>query len=366
MGTCADQHFFEGAEKLLEVWFSNSSSCSEDGNSETESFDDKPLTLRNIPRSELERLVEIAHCQIVSAVRGRSMDAYVLSESSLFVSDNRVVMKTCGSTSLLAAIEPLMELAKRYCGLDVVSNVYYSRKNFLRPDLQPEHHKTFEEEVTNLEQLFDEDGAGYCLGRLNQDRWYLYTLNKNADETMPGGFAFSDQTLEVLMSDLDPDVMSIFTNEISCDAKQARKLAEMDKLFPPDTIIDDKLFEPCGYSMNGVIGKTDQYITIHITPESDFSYASFETNMLINSNNATTTNGGYISYYDLITRIIQCFKPGSFLITMFANQASVEGRKWQKDIWDREVVGYNRRDLQFLALPDGVCVLYGQYGKKKL
>jgi len=290
------------------------------------------------------------------------MDAYVLSESSLFVSDYRVVMKTCGSTSLLEAIEPLMELAKRYCDFSVVSNVYYSRKNFLRPELQPENHKTFEDEVTNLEQVFDEDGAGYCLGRMNQDRWYLYTLNKNANDTMPGGFAFPDQTLEVLMSDLDQDVMSIFTQEMSCDAKQARKLAELDKLFPPDTIIDDKLFEPCGYSMNGVIGKTDQYITIHITPEADFSYSSFETNMAVGAGGT----GGYNNYYDLIMRVIQCFKPGRFLITMFANQASVEGRKGQKEVWDRDITGYNRRDLQFLALPNGFSVLYGQYRKEKI
>jgi len=321
--------------------------------------------LRNIPRSELERLVEVAQCQIVSAVHGRAMDAYVLSESSLFIADHRFVMKTCGSTSLLAAVEPLMELAKRYAGYDVVANVYYSRKNFLRPELQPDLHKTFEDEVTTLEQLFDEDGAGYCLGRLNQDRWYLYTLNKNSDDAMPGGSAFPDQTLEVLMSDLDPDVMSIFTQAISCDAKQARKLSEMDKLFPPGTIIDDKLFEPCGYSMNGVIGNTDQYITIHITPEAEFSYASFETNMSIGCGNANSI-GGYTSYFDLITRVIQCFKPGQFLITMFANKASADGRKGQKDVWDHEIGGYNRRDLQFLALPDGFCVLYGQYGKKKI
>lgn len=359
MGTCADQHFFEGAEKLLEVWFTRSSSCIENGNEDKEN---KPFTLRNIPRSELERLVEVAQCQIVSAVNGRAMDAYVLSESSLFIADYRFVMKTCGSTSLLAAVEPLLELAKRYCGIDVVANVYFSRKNFLRPELQPDQHKTFDDEVTTLENLFEEDGAGYCLGRLNQDRWYLYTLNKNTDGMMPGGSAFPDQTLEVLMSDLDPDVMSIFTQAVSCDGKQARKLAEMDKLFPPDTIIDDKLFEPCGYSMNGVIGDTDQYITIHITPEAEFSYCSYETNMAIGPDNADTI--GFNTYFDLITRIVRCFKPGRFLITMFANKASIDGRQGQKEVWDREIAGYSRRDLQFLALPDGFCVLYGQYGKK--
>ena len=38
--------------------------------------------------------------------------------------------------------------------------------------------------------------------------------------------------------------------------------------------IDDYVFEPCGYSMNGVEGGT--FSTVHITPEQGFSYASFE------------------------------------------------------------------------------------------
>ena len=38
--------------------------------------------------------------------------------------------------------------------------------------------------------------------------------------------------------------------------------------------IDDYIFEPCGYSMNGLEGGA--FSTIHITPEDGFSYASLE------------------------------------------------------------------------------------------
>ena len=38
--------------------------------------------------------------------------------------------------------------------------------------------------------------------------------------------------------------------------------------------IDDYIFEPCGYSMNGLEGEA--FSTIHITPEDGFSYASLE------------------------------------------------------------------------------------------
>ena len=38
--------------------------------------------------------------------------------------------------------------------------------------------------------------------------------------------------------------------------------------------IDDFVFEPCGYSMNGCDG--EGFSTIHVTPEEGFSYASLE------------------------------------------------------------------------------------------
>jgi len=93
--------------------------------------------------------------------------------------------------------------------------------------------------------------------------------------------------------------------------------------------IDDFLFDPCGYSMNGINDKVTslfppilfiflfdlfilqgEYMTIHITPENKFSYVSFETNVALSN------------YRKLINQVINTFKPGKFIVTIFANKVS--------------------------------------------
>ncbi|XP_075237019.1 S-adenosylmethionine decarboxylase isoform X2 [Lycorma delicatula] len=295
-----NSQYFEGVEKLLEIWFTRS-----DGNV-------KQCDLRKIPRQKWDNLLKIVHCEIISFVSNDKIDAYLLSESSMFISKRRFILKTCGNTTPLQCLEPLLLLVKQYAGFNEVEDVFYSHKNFKRPDLQKNPYRSFEQEVTFLDNFF-EDGIAYCMGGATKDSWYLYTINPATKNNknhcrLLNNPVDPDQTLEVLMTDLDPKIMQIFTRVESSSAAEATQNSGIAKIIP-NMVIDDYLFEPCGYSMNG-ISKNGYYMTIHITPEPEFSYVSFETNI------------PQASYKDIISRVIDTFRPGNVVLTVFTNKTS--------------------------------------------
>ncbi|XP_052809714.1 S-adenosylmethionine decarboxylase proenzyme 1-like [Mya arenaria] len=312
MAASSESTFFEGTEKLLEVWFSSTKES------------EKP-DLRTVEMSEWKKLMKLVNCEIISQAVTEDMDAYVLSESSMFVTERRFILKTCGTTTLLNAIEPLLKLVKEKCGFDSVADIFYSRKNFMQPDLQHHIHRSFENEVVHLDSMF-KNGAAYSLGRINKDCWYLYTL----DEV---GVSQPDQTVELLMWDLCPKKMKIFTKEVSKDGKEATHRSGIDKIIP-GAKIDDFLFDPCGYSMNGLMPE-GKYITIHVTPEPNCSYVSFESNV------------PQESYNELVMKVLETFNPGKVLMTIFANKESIASQS-HKDLDAVLDEGqYSRVDHQF-------------------
>lgn len=323
-------HFFEGAEKLLEIWFTNSSN---DPNKYTATND-----LRNIPRDLIEDVLNLVNCKVLQYAQSATTDTYVLSESSMFIFRTHFVLKTCGETTLLHAVQPMIELAREYCQFDAIDQVFYSRRKFLRPELQKAPHTSFEHEVAYLDSIF-EGGSAYVLGRTNVDCWYLYTLDKSCVRTK------TDQTLEIIMTELDPEKMKIFYQEYTSSATEATKKAGIDKIFPNAKIFD-YLFDPCGYSMNGLL-PDGHYFTIHITPEPDFSYVSFETNV------------PYGQYNELVRKIVAMFNPGKFTTTIFGGSASTSLDSHRKCF---HFSGFDRTDHQIVCLVD-YDLIYSYYKK---
>ncbi|XP_055539392.1 S-adenosylmethionine decarboxylase proenzyme isoform X1 [Wyeomyia smithii] len=382
-----DMHFFEGVEKLLEIWFESNSS-------------DKNADLRKIPRSMWDALLKTVRCEIISFTRNEQIDAYVLSESSMFVSKRRWILKTCGTTTPLQCLEPLLRLASEIAGYTEIEDLFYSRKNFKRPELQVSPHRGFDEEVAFLDSFF-EDGRAYSLGAINRDCWYLYTLSRGGGGSANKQFLNNmknnnnnnnmnhcksnminntiqatnvaltpladldlleslqlpdpDQTIEILMTHLDPNVMAIFTKDMCNTAMEATQKSGIHKLIP-GMVIDDYLFDPCGYSMNGVsksCGKKYKqgcYMTIHITPEPDFSYVSFESNVASSS------------YGDLIARVIDTFQPGKFVVTVFANKTSPAANAFRELEHLGTIDQWKRRDIQFSRFAS-YDLTYAQYCK---
>jgi S-adenosylmethionine decarboxylase len=118
---------FEGPEKKLEILAA------------------APMpSLRSMGEESWRRVVELARARIISAVSNDACEAYLLSESSLFVWDERMLMITCGRTTL---IESAMEILDRIPG-NRLTSVIYERKNENFPELQ---QTTFEHDVARLQ-----------------------------------------------------------------------------------------------------------------------------------------------------------------------------------------------------------------------
>lgn len=287
---------FEGPEKRLEIDFKFNPI--------------RPNGLRAICKDQWQEMLNFSSCTIISQKHNEFFDAYVLSESSLFVFPFKIMIKTCGTTTLLKIIPKLLEYAD-LCDL-TVEYVMYSRKNFLFPEKQVFPHVDWRVELDCLDQHFD--GTGYILGPVTKDHWYLYV----ADYSEPCNAASKEVTLEIMMHKLNPSsAMEFYRKEGSGERD---KFPGVEQLIPgQDT--DEFNFTPCGYSMNGLAGNV--YSTIHVTPEPHCSYASFETNI------------SHVSYKKLILNVFELFKPGTVTLTLFK-----ENTDSHHDAFDLELPGY--------------------------
>jgi len=291
---------FEGPEKILEVDFVVRNAAT-------------GASLRRVSRAQWDEILALARCEILSKLSNEWMDAYVLSESSLFVFGMKVFVKTCGTTTLLCCLPLLLERAKEV-GLEL-QWIGYTRKNFTFPEDQRFPHNSFGQEIAYTNQCSgprDEPlvGGAYILGDLLADHWYVFVADYCADENQS-----SERNINIMMYGLDEKVAKQFYRQPELtreedEKRAAYEAAEIDSLCGPDALIDDRMFEPCGYSLNAIRGST--FYTLHVTPQSECSYASFETNL-------EETN-----YTALVEKVLKVYRPKRFIITVFADESALE------------------------------------------
>lgn len=314
---CPEFPGFEGPEKKVEVEFYTPPH-------------DHPEGLREISQDRLQAMLDNASCTILNKTGNDYFDSYVLSESSLFVYPNKAIIKTCGTTTLLKCIPVLLEFGKSL-GMEV-EFIYFSRKNLLFPHQQEFPHQSFEEELDYLQKHFS-GGEGYVMGPLNRDRWHLY-LADYAPEDRELEHVPADQTLEICMHDLDPEAMRPYFKASHDDDTLSVATVSGIRNLLPGSVIDEFMFEPCGYSMNGLLGP--HYWTIHITPEDHCSYVSFETNVPSSQTN----------YDALIQRVTRLFRPGRFTLSLFADNHALSGSK-TLSAFDTDVAGFKLSNRTF-------------------
>lgn len=282
---------FEGFEKRLEISFSNPPVFS----------DPSGLGLRALTRAQLDSILEPAACTIVSQHSNSDFDSYVLSESSLLVYPLKIILKTCGTTKLLLSIEPILELAGSL--RLTVSGVLYSRGTFNFPNAQLSPHRNFSEEVSFLNGYFGHLlPHAYVLGdpTVENSHWHVYSASVDDDEADDLTAGNEMITLEMCMTGLNRDKAAMFYKMDGRTAMEMTKLSEIDGIIPSQVICDFD-FEPCGYSMNGIDGGA--YSTVHVTPEDEFSYASYE---------VMGFDPGTIRFQSLVKRVLGCFEPKKF------------------------------------------------------
>ncbi|CAK7203852.1 spermidine resistance protein [Sporothrix eucalyptigena] len=490
---------FEGPEKLLEVWFAPSPralapSVKENG-------------LKSVPADVWVEMLDLVNCKILSVIHSETVDAYLLSESSMFVFPHKIILKTCGTTTLLLGLHRMLRIAATVAGFpfhNAVSTsdiraaatpyrVFYSRKNFLFPDRQQGPHRSWKQEVKYLDDMF-ENGSAYMVGKMNGDHWYLYITSPTSNLTPPQtpvdedskdgkptgavpdaatafrstkiptgiltaptssaasdaagecacGEDMNDETLEILMTDLDPENAKQFYLSNASAVAHDRILSQTDSalrkaaaatqnsksghghekmsdstysvldddlfdvddlhdgttktkgaasggsltplsehvdaldlealtteghalgtvvsdscglsdVYPqsvyPDARIDAYMFSPCGFSANGVIPappeqepsevvekaetssvstsdsapavQGNHYFTVHVTPEPNCSFASFETNVPGGQKGRQTA--------DIVKHVVDIFRPGRFSVTLFETKGGKKTGAMSKD-----------------------------------
>ena len=269
---------FEGPEKKLEIVLA------------------APMRdLRAVEGARWRQVIAVSGADVISQIGNRSVDAYLLSESSLFVWSDRLLLITCGETTPLSALPAVLD----FIPADHIGRVFYARKNFIFPQRQ---ESDFEVEVAAIVPYFT--GKSFRLGPANGDHRHLF-YSTHTDAAFKKSLTF-----ELLMCDLPEAVLDGF--RITTASRQFAGL----RALCGGMKTDHHFFSPDGYSLNAIRGR--RYLTVHVTPQRPGSYASMETNL------PPTAIAG------MMREMLSLFSPGRFSMVLTTSM-------------DREMRGVHQR-----------------------
>lgn len=292
---------FEGPEKKVEL-------C----------IDPSLPSFRQRGHEAWSRVCTAAGAAIVSRIENERCTAYLLSESSLFVFDHKLIMITCGRTHLVNAIFACLEGVPE----DRLHLLIYERKNEIFPEQQP---TSFREDARSLSRRLP--GRAFRFGDEDEHHVHLFHLDR------PQTGEAQDTTVEILMHGIDDEVRRRFSTLASGPTEVIRRETGVDRILD-GFAADDYAFRPSGYSLNAI--RDEHYWTVHVTPQEHGSYVSFETNAL--------PPGGI---EPLAGRVLGIFRPRAFDLMWFdrerQDEPRIEGYRPRRQVVERLTCGYDVR-----------------------
>ena len=291
---------FEGSEKKLEV-----------------TIDARHADLRDLGMDFWQQIVQASNAEIISTIYSPVCEAHLLSESSLFVWNHRFIMITCGKTRLIEAAILFLKNTSF-----PIASLFYQRKNEFFPNLQ---HSNFDEDVSVLQQYLC--GNIFQLGEKNSHHIFYHQASHHKRKTNDPR---DDTTIELKMFHLGQTAETIF---LAQNPEAIHTLFQDTKLWQIFDI-DEFFFEPFGYSVNGL--NNDRYFTIHVTPQNECSYASFETNLPLPKAR------------NIIQILLTTLRPKTFDTLIFSTQSQTVEQEMEAPIIEQSIQSLgNLYDIYF-------------------
>nr|CCC91134.1 putative S-adenosylmethionine decarboxylase proenzyme [Trypanosoma congolense IL3000] len=246
--------------------------------------------------------------KIVSRESNEYIRSYVITESSLFVMKDRVIIITCGTTTLLNCVPRICKAVSDVRG--EIEWASFMHKNYSFPWEQKGPHLTMVEEFKALKSHFP-SGQPFIFGPIDSDHYFLYFYDDIIQPCLS-----EDTQLSMTMYGLDREQSKhwysekVFAN--GPETAAIRQATRLNEVVDDSWVLHDLQFEPCGYSINAIQG--EEYQTIHITPEEHCSFASYETNTRA------------LNYSERISSVLNVFHPERFSVIVFIDPDSGVGK----------------------------------------
>lgn len=253
---------FDAAEKLLEIEVRRGSG-----------------SLRALEPHAVSSIVEAGGGSILGSAVGRLVDAYVLSESSLFVRERSLSLLTCGRTDLGRSFEAFVDSV----GAEAVASVRLSRERDRFPASAGTH---FEDDVERIARFFDAEVLESTHGPATLRSFQSGELSAALD-------------FRIFCVGLSGEARRVFLGD---PRGVAATLAAIDAAFPAE-LSQVHHFEPSGFSMNLAQGEVE--VCVHVSPEPTADVASVES--------SATDPALRLALLDAAERI---FRPGSISVTL--------------------------------------------------